>query len=106
MTGTDAQGFVGHTARCDSGSTAAAMIKTASSIAVICQTGADSFYYRGERLSDGAHLEIAQAQRSGDGFNATNPADGAVYEVRPDSLTIISNGKVDTDEPAQQYSSG
>lgn len=106
MTGTDAQGFVGHSARCDSGSTPAAMIRTASSLAVICQTGADSYYYRGERLSDGAHLEIGQAQRSGDGFNATNPADGAVYEVRPDSLTIISNGKVDTDEPAQQYSAG
>lgn len=106
MTGTDTQGFVGHTARCDSGSTPAAMIKTASSIAVICQSGPDSYYYRGERLSDGAHLEIAQAERSGDGFNATNPADGALYEIRPDSLTIISNGHVDSDEPAQQYSSG
>jgi serine/threonine protein kinase len=106
VTGTDAQGFVGHTARCDSGSTPAAMIKTASSIAVICQSGPDSFYYRGERLSDGAHLEIAQAERSGNGFNATNPADGALYEIRPDSLTIISNGHVDSDETAQQYSSG
>lgn len=106
ISGADAQGFVGHTARCDSGSTAAAMIKTASSIAVICQSGPDTYYYRGERLSDGAHLEIAQAQRSGDGFNATNPADGAQYEIRPDSLTIISNGHVDSEEAAQQYSAG
>ncbi|MGV0745826.1 serine/threonine-protein kinase [Mycolicibacterium sp. XJ870] len=98
--GTDAQGFVGHTARCDSSSTPAVMIRTATSLAVICQTGPDSFYYRGERLRDGANLEIADAQPSGDGFVAVNPADGARYEVSPDNLTIMSNGQVDSSEPA------
>lgn len=98
--GTDAQGFIGHTARCDAGSTPAVMIRTATSLAVICQTGPNSFYYRGERLRDGANLEIADAQRSGDGFVAVNPADGARYEVSQDNLTIISNGNVDSSEPA------
>ncbi|GJJ16361.1 serine/threonine-protein kinase [Mycolicibacterium mageritense] len=103
VSGTDAQGFVGHTARCDSGSTPAAMIRTAQSIAVICQTGSNSFYYRGERLRDGANLEISTAERAGGGFDATNPADGALYQIRPDSLTIISNGHVDSAESALEF---
>ncbi|MDV3128000.1 serine/threonine protein kinase [Mycobacterium sp. 21AC1] len=98
--GTDAQGFVGHTARCESGSSPAVMIRTATSLAVICQSGPNSFSYRGERLSDGANLQIAEAVRSGDGFVAVNPADGARYEVSPDNLTIMSNGHVDSSEPA------
>lgn len=104
--GADDQGFIGHTARCGAGSSPAAMIRTASSLAVICQTGPDSYYYRGERLSDGANLEIGTAVPSGGGFDAVNPADGARYQVRPDSLTIISNGRVDSSEPARQFASG
>ena len=38
--------------------------------------------------------------------DVTNPADGASYEVRPDHLTIRSNGHVDSDEPALEYSPG
>lgn len=98
--GTDSQGFVGHTARCDVGSSPVTMIRTASSLAVICQSGPNSYSYRGERLSDGANLQIADAERSGDGFVAVNPADGARYEVSPDNLTIISNGHVDSSESA------
>jgi serine/threonine protein kinase len=98
--GADSQGFIGHTARCDAGSSPVTMIRTASSLAVICQSGPNSFSYRGERLSDGANLQIANAERSGDGFVAVNPADGARYEVTPDNLTIISNGHVDSSEPA------
>ena len=104
--GADGQGFVGHSARCDAGSTPAARIQTAQSLAVICQTGSNDFYYRGERLSDGASLQLADAVRSGGGFDVTNPADGARYEVRPSGLTIVSNGHVDSSEPALQFTSG
>ncbi|WKG01457.1 serine/threonine-protein kinase [Mycolicibacterium sp. HK-90] len=103
VSGTDEQGFVGHTARCVEGTTPAAVIRTASSLAVICQSGPDSFSYRGERLSDGANLQIPTAERSGNGFVATNPADGAVYQVGPDGLTIMSYGKVDSSEPPIEY---
>ncbi|KHO19086.1 serine/threonine protein kinase [Mycolicibacterium setense] len=103
VSGTDEQGFIDHTARCPAGSTPAAVIRTASSLAVICQTGADSFSYRGERLSDGANLQIPTAERSGNGFVAVNPADGARYEVGPDGLTISSYGKVDSSEPPLEY---
>src|SRR6185369_2736482 len=99
MPGTDAQGFVGHSARCDAGSTPAAAIRTASSLAVVCQTAPGSYYYRGERLSDGANLQLADAVPADGGFDVTNPADGARYEVRPDHLTIYSKGRVDSSEP-------
>lgn len=103
VSGTDEQGFVGHTARCPADSTPAAVIRTESSLAVICQTGPDSFSYRGERLSDGANLQIATAERVGNGFVAVNPADGARYEVGPDGLTISSNGHVDSSETPLEY---
>ncbi|MGH3676501.1 MAG: serine/threonine-protein kinase [Mycobacterium sp.] len=101
----DGQGFVGHAARCDPGSSPAAMIRTALSLAVVCETTPGSYHYRGERLSDGANIQLANAVPAGGGFDVTNPADGARYEVRPDRLTILSNGGVDSVEPALQYAS-
>ena len=105
MQGTDEQGFVGHAARCDAGSSPVAMIRTALSLVVICETTPGSYYYHGERLRDGANVQLANATPSGGGFDVTNPADGARYEVRPDRLTILSNGHVDSVEPALQYAS-
>lgn len=103
VSGTDSQGFVGHSARCDSGDSAAAAIRTAQSLAVICTSG-DGYYYRGERLRDGASLELQNAQRSGAGFTVTNPADGIQYAVQPDGLTLSSSRGVDR-EPAVEFGS-
>ncbi|MEZ0342452.1 serine/threonine-protein kinase [Mycobacterium sp. pV006] len=100
VSGTDAQGFVGHTARCASGSSPTAMIRTSLSLAIICETSDGDLYYRGERLRDGANIRIDNVRRSGDGYVAVNPADGARYDVQPDQLTISSNGSVDSAEPA------
>ncbi|KRE25749.1 protein kinase [Mycobacterium sp. Soil538] len=104
VSGTDSQGFVGHSARCDEGSTPAAAIRTSLSLAVVCKSG-DSYYYRGERLSDGASLELQNAQRSGSGFTVSNPSDGTRYDVQPNQLTISSSRSVDP-EPALEYGSG
>lgn len=104
VSGTDAQGFVGHTARCDSGSTPAALIRTSLSLAIICDRGDGDYYYRGERLRDGANREIDGVRRSGDGFTVTG-SDGARYDVQPDQLTISSGGSVDSAEPALEYGS-
>ena len=101
--GADGLGFIGHTARCNPGNPPAAVVRTALSLAVVCQTGPGNFYYRGERISDGANIELANVVRSSDGFDATNPADGTRYEVRPQRLRIISNGHVDSSEPVLQY---
>ncbi len=79
--GADGLGFVGETARCDPGDPPAMVVRTALSLAVVCQTGPGSFYYRGERISDGANIELANAVRTSGGFDVTNPADGTRYEV-------------------------
>ena len=55
--------------------------------------------------SDGANVQLANAVPAGGGFDVTNPSDGARYEVRPDHLTIYSNGHVDSAEPALEYAS-
>jgi serine/threonine protein kinase, bacterial len=103
VSGTDSQGFVGHSARCNGSDSAAAALRTAASLAVVCRSG-DSYYYRGERLRDGANLEIQNAQRSGAGFTAVNPADGIQYSVQPDGLTLSSSRGTDR-EAALEYGS-
>ncbi len=105
VSGADGLGFVGQTARCDPGNPPAAVLRTALSLAVICQVSPGNFYYRGERIQDGAHIELANAVRSSDGFDVTNPADGVRYEVRPERLRIISGSHVDSSEPALEYAS-
>ncbi len=101
----DGQGFIGHTTRCDQGARPVAAIQTSLSQAVICETSPGTYQYRGERLRDGANIQLDNATPAGGGFDAVNPADGARYEVRPDRLRILSNGGVDSDEPALQYGS-
>jgi serine/threonine-protein kinase len=103
--GADGLGFVGETARCDPGNPPAAVVRTAKSLAVVCENLSGTYYYRGERISDGAHIELSNAERVGDGFEVTNPVDGVVYEVRPHRLKIISNGHVDSSEHVLQYAS-
>jgi serine/threonine-protein kinase len=78
------------------------MVRTAQSLAVVCQQD-DSYYYRGERLSDGATLQLADATPAGGGFDVVDPSGGARYEVRPDRLTIVSNGRVDSSERVLEY---
>lgn len=104
MSDMDAQGFIGSSARCDAGSTPAAAIRTANSLAIVCRTGPDSYYYRGERLRDGAQLQLQNARRAGSGFEAVNPSDGALYSVQPDQLTISSSRGSETD-PALEFGS-
>ena len=56
-------------------------------------------------LRDGANRRIDNVRRSGDGFVAVSPDDGARYDVQPDQLTISSNGSVDSAEPSLEYGS-
>jgi serine/threonine protein kinase len=103
--GADSLGFVGHSARCEAGNPPASVVRTAKSLAVVCQDDSGSFYYRGERIRDGANIQLGNAVRSAGGFDVTNPSDGTRYEVRPQRLRIISNGHVDSSEPVLQYAS-
>lgn len=101
--GADGLGFIGHSARCDPGNPPAMVVRTAQSLVVICQAGTGSYYYRGERIRDGANIELANAVRTDGGFDVTNPANGVRYEVRPQQLTILSGSHVDSAEPVLQY---
>jgi serine/threonine protein kinase len=103
--GADGQGFLDYpNARCDQGSSAAAMARTTKSVLVVCQSGPGNYYYRGVRVSDGANIELANAARSSGGWDVTNPADGTRYLIRPDMLTI-TNGRVSETEPIVNYAS-
>lgn len=66
------------------------MARTTQSVLVVRRAGPGDYYYRGLRLSDGASIELADAVRSSDGFDVTNPTDGTRYQIRPDTLTIIA----------------
>jgi serine/threonine-protein kinase len=101
--GADGLGFVDETARCDPGNPPAAVVRTAQSLAVVCQNLSGSYYYRGERIRDGANIELSNAERVGDGFDVTNPVDGVRYEIRPNRLRIISYGHVDSSERVLEY---
>ena len=101
--GADGLGFVGETARCDPGNPPAAVVRTAQSLAVVCQNLSGSYYYRGERIRDGANIELSNAERVADGFDVHNPLNGVLYEVRPERLQIMSSGHVDSSEPVLQY---
>lgn len=104
LPGTDAQGFTDYPgARCDAGSSPAALARTTQSVLAVCRSGPGEFYYRGVRLSDGASIELANAVRSSGGFDVTNPTDGTRYQIRPDALTIIPSDGQPVTEPMVEY---
>ena len=104
LPGTDDLGWTAYPgARCDSGNQPAVMGRTAQSVVVVCQIQPGNFYYRGVRLSDGAGIELANAVRSSDGFDVTNPVDGTHYQVRPTGIAITSPGGQLYPEPMIEY---
>jgi serine/threonine-protein kinase len=104
LPGTDAQGFTDYPgARCDAGSSPAALARTTQSVLVVCRSGPGEFYYRGVRLSDGAGIELADAVRSSGGFDVTNPTDGTRYQIRPDALTIMPSDGQPVTEPMVDF---
>jgi serine/threonine-protein kinase len=104
LPGTDAQGFIDYPgARCDAGSSPAALARTTQSVLVVCRTGPGDFYYRGVRLSDGAGIELANVVRSSGGFDVTNPTDGTRYQIRPNGLTILPPDGQTVTEPMVDY---
>jgi hypothetical protein len=107
LPGTDNSGWIGYpSARCDPGNQPAVMARTTQSLLVVCQIQPGNFYYRGIRLSDGASIELANAVRSSQGFDVTNPTDGTRYQIRPTGLTITPTGGQASSEPMLEYASG
>lgn len=106
LPGTDYLGWTAYpSARCDSGTQPAVIARTTKSVLVVCQIQPGNFYYRGVRLSDGASIELADAVRSSEGFDVTNPTDGTRYEIRPTRLTFAPPDGPVSSEPMLQYAS-
>ena len=106
LPGTDDLGWTAYPgARCDSGNQPVVMARTNQSVVVVCQIQPGNFYYRGVRLSDGARIELANAVRSSDGFDVTNPTDGTHYRIRATSLTIAPPDGAASSEPMLKYAS-
>jgi serine/threonine-protein kinase len=107
LPGTDNLGWTDYpSARCDPGTQPAVMARTTQSVLVVCQIQPGNFYYRGVRLSDGASIELANAVRSSQGFDVTNPTDGTRYQIRPTSLAIVPPAGQASTEPMLEYASG
>lgn len=101
---TDELGFLDYRfARCDPADLPAVMARTTNSVLVICGYASDYSYYRAQRLSDGAGIELADAVPTEGGFAITNPADGTRYEIRPSELTIVLPDGRRISEPMVEY---
>lgn len=102
----DDLGFRDHPgARCDVDQTPVALGLTAQSAVVICQADSGALVYRGVRLSDNAGIELADARPIDGGFDVVNSNDGTLYQIRANTLTIVSaDGEVYT-EQMEQYAS-
>lgn len=106
LPGTDNLGWIAYpAARCDPGNVPAVMARTTQSALVVCGIQPGDFYYRGVRLSDGASIELANAVRSSDGFDVTNPTDGTRYQIRPTGLSITPPDGPASSEPMLEYAS-
>lgn len=79
------------------------MERTTQSLLVVCEIGPVNYYYRGLRISDGAGIELANAVRSSNGFDVTNPIDGTRYLIRPTGISITSPGGQVFSEPMIEY---
>ncbi|BBY05429.1 serine/threonine-protein kinase [Mycobacterium noviomagense] len=107
LPGTDNLGWTSYPgARCDPGTEPAVMARTTQSVLVVCEIQPGNFYYRGVRLSDSASIELANAVRSSQGFDVTNPTDGTRYQIRPTGLTIAPATGQASSEPMLAYAAG
>ncbi|MFT4127499.1 MAG: hypothetical protein QM662_14875 [Gordonia sp. (in: high G+C Gram-positive bacteria)] len=99
VSGTDSQGFLSSSARCDSPDTAVAVGRTNRSQVVICRSGVGSLYYMG--AADGNSLRVTTVQDNGSSYTAING--NYTYTVSPGSLVITQSGSVIGNETMQDY---
>ena len=99
--GTDGQGYLNSTARCETAGATVIFGSTDTSRIAICKTPNDGYEYRGVRVRDGAKL-ILPAKQSGDGaFIVENS--GIEYMVTAKSLVVSEGNKVIREEPMVDF---
>ncbi|MDI9915903.1 DUF4190 domain-containing protein [Rhodococcus sp. IEGM 1379] len=98
VTGTDRQGFISNGPSCNANNPAVAVAITTGSRIVVCETGVGRYYYKGERGSDGAVIELDDPIRTREGFAASNG--DVVYQLSPSGLVILDGGSEVASESA------
>lgn len=101
VSGTDRQGFVGDGPSCNANNPAVAIAVTTGSRIVVCRTGVGRYYYKGERLSDGAGIELDDPTRTSGGFTATNG--DVTYRLTSGGLVITRGGTELSREQAVEF---
>ncbi|MCJ0906619.1 DUF4190 domain-containing protein [Rhodococcus sp. ARC_M6] len=90
VTGSDRQGFISNGPSCNANNPAVAVAITTGSRIVVCETGVGRYYYKGERLSDGAVIELDDPIRTREGFAVRNG--DVTYQLSPNGLVILDGG--------------
>lgn len=101
VSGTDRQGFISGGPSCNSTNPAVAIAVTTGSRIVICETGVGRYYYKGQRLSDGATIELDDPTPTGNGFTVTNK--DVTYKLTSAGLVINGSGGELGREPALEF---
>lgn len=97
----DNRGFVDSKARCDSGDNAVVTARTARAAIVICRDRGGDYEYRGERLADGAYLELDDVRPIAAGFEARNV--DTTYRLSPTELVVLSGETLQSRDAMVSY---
>jgi hypothetical protein len=101
LAGTDAQGFVNSSARCDPQQTPVVVGRTPLSLIAICADSRGYYEYRGMRLRDGALQRLPATELANGCFGAHT--DAVVYTVSERKLLLTSGIRIVRDEAMLGY---
>ena len=100
----DRQGYLDSAARCGTDEVLMVHGRTARALVAICVDGDADLLYRGERLSDGASVELPAGRASDGSIVATN--DGVTYSVSSAAFLVSEGDTVLYRDPWVEFREG
>lgn len=100
----DRQGYLDSAARCGTDEVLMVHGRTTRALVAICVDGDGDLLYRGERLSDGASVELAAGRASDGSIVAAN--DGVTYSVSPAAFLVSEGDTVLYRDPWVEFREG
>ena len=100
----DRQGYLDSAARCGTDEVLMVHGRTARALVAICVDGDADLFYRGERLSDGASVELPAGRASDGSIVATN--DGVTYSVSSAAFLVSAGDTVLYRDPWVEFREG
>ena len=100
----DRQGYLDSAARCGTDEVLMVHGRTARALVAICVDGDADLLYRGERLSDGASVELPAGRASDGSIVATN--DGVTYSVSSAAFLVSEGDAVLYRDPWVEFREG